>query len=170
MFKISLSIVMILAFLFFDWACIIHKVYNEPVTSVTDRDDVVGVTKISGEDLKFYKDNAARVVGNQIVLRNNTIALSDVKDFKQNPKGMVYEITTKDGRSIRDVEGKVLGEKIVLPLLNIPLSEVKSISVRRIQEGKSYLATLGVVIGVLGIIIIDEFSRPYRSGWYNNNR
>ena len=159
MFKKTLSLVTLVAFLLFDWAC--YSIRDVPVASVTDRDDVVGVTKISGEELKFPKENVARVVGNQIVLRINTIALSDVKDFKQNSQGVVYEITTKDDHSIRDVEGKVLGEKIVLPSLNIPLSEVKSILVRRIHEGKTILAMLGVVIGVLGIVIIDVLSSPW---------
>ena len=162
MFKKILSLMTLAAFLFFDWAC--YSIRDVPVTSVTDRDDVVGVTKISGEDLKFPKENAGRVVGNQVVLRINTIALSDVAGFKQNAKGVVYEITTKDGRSIQDGEGKVLGENIVLPSLNIPLSEVKSISVRRLQEGKSYLAMLGFVIGALGIFILSDpfFSGPRR--------
>jgi hypothetical protein len=153
MFKKTLSLLMVVAFLFFDWACIIHKVYNEPVTSVTDRDDIVGVTRISGEDLKFPKENAASVVGHQIVLKINTIALGDIKGFKQNAKGVVYEITTNDGSTIRDIAAKKEGEKIVLPPLSIPLSEVKLVSVLKGDIALTILATLGAIIGVVGIII-----------------
>jgi hypothetical protein len=164
MFKKMLSFVMVVALFLFDWAC--FSITNVPVTSVTVGDDIVGVTRISGEEMKYPKENPARVVGDQIVFRK-VIALSDVKDFKQNVQGVVYEITTKDGRMIRDIEGKKEGEKFVLPPLSIPLPEVISISVRRIDVGKLILATLGVVVGVFGIMMIDTFSRPYRTGWYD---
>jgi hypothetical protein len=164
MFKKTLSLLTVVALFLFNWACVIHKVNIEPVTSVSDRDDIVGVTRISGEEMKYPKENPARVVMDQIVFKN-VIALSDVKDFKQNANGVVYEFTTKDGHTIRNFEGKMGSEKIVLPSLYIPLSEVKSISVRRIHAGRSILAALGVVVGVAGIVLADLLSNGHWLHW-----
>jgi hypothetical protein len=153
MFKKTLSLVTLVAFLLFDWACL--SVQKVPVTSVNIEDQIVGVTKISGEYVQIPKENPARIVENQIVLRpSNAIALSDVKDFKQNDKGVVYEFTTKDGRTIRDIEGKREGEKIVLPPLSIPLSEVNLVWVYRKDVGGTILLILGLVVAGIGVYLI----------------
>ena len=155
MFKKTLSLVTLVAFLLFEWACL--SVNKVPVTSVTDKDDIVGVTKISGEDIQIPKENPARVVGDRIILRPriiHEISLSDVSDFKQNDKGIVYEFTTKEGRTIRNIEGKKTVSKIVFPWLKyepvpIPLSEVNFVSVLSVNAGK----TIGFVLGALGASI-----------------
>ena len=153
MFKKTLSLVTLAAFLLFDWACL--SVQKVPVTSLTSKDQIVGVTKISGEYVQIHKENPARIVENKIVLRwSNTIALSNVKDFKQDDKSVVYEITTKDGRTLRDIEGKREGEKIVLPPLSIPLSEVNLVSVYRTDIGKTIVLALGVVAGIVGVLYL----------------
>jgi hypothetical protein len=154
MFKKTLSLVTLVAFLLFDWACLSIK--TVPVTSVAINDQIVGVTKISGEYVNIPKENPARIVENHIVLRrSNAIALSDVKDFKQDDKGVVYEFTTKYGRTIRDIEGKKEGEKIVMPPLSIPLSEVNLVSVYRTDVGKTILLAVGVIgVAIGGIYII----------------
>jgi len=140
MYKKTLSLVTVVAFLLFDWACLSIK--NVPVTSVTSKDQIVGVTNRSGEYVQIPKEKSARIDGDRIVQsygKFNEIALSDVNDLKQNDKGVVYEITTKDGRTIRDVQGIVEGGKIVLATLSIPLSDVNLVSVRRFDIGKTLL-------------------------------
>ena len=153
MFKKTLSLMTLVAFLLFDWACL--SVNKVPVMSVTINDQIVGVTKISGEYVQIPKENPARIVENHIVLRrSNATALSDIKDFKQDDKGVVYEFTTKDGRTIRNIEGKKEGEKIVLPPLSIPLSEVNLVSVYKTDVGKTILLAFGVIGVVIGGIFI----------------
>jgi len=155
MFKKASSLVTILAFVFFDWACI--SVYKIPVRAVATKDEIVGVAKTSGEYLQFSKTNPARVVGDRIVSSSSDfeeIDLNDVQGFRQNDKGVIYEVTTKDGRTFRDIEGKKEGEKIVIPSFNngpssILLSEVEFVQVRKINVILSLCVILGIVAGVV---------------------
>jgi hypothetical protein len=158
MSKKVLSLVTLVAFMLFDWACLSIK--NVPVTSVTSKDQIVGVTKITGEYVQIPKENPARIVENQIVLRpSNAISLSDIKDFKQDNKGVVYEITTKYGSTIRDIEGQKQVWKIVFPSPKykpapIPLSEVNFVSVRRTDVVLTILLVVGIIGGVIGGIYL----------------
>ena len=130
MSKKTLSLVTLLAFLPFNWAC--FSITNVPETSVTSKDQIVGITKISGLSMRFPNKNPARIVGDRVVPEPsiiNAVALDEIKDFRQNDKGVVYEIPTKDGRAFRDVDGKREGGKIIFHSLkhepaSIPISEV----------------------------------------------
>ncbi len=164
MSKRVLSLVTVVAFLLFDWSCL--SITNVPVTSVASKDQIVGLTRISGESMQFSKENPARIIGDRLVIEINTVALSDVKGFRQDGKGLVYEITTKDGRTIHDIEGKREGEKIVLPPLSIPLSEVKLVTVRRSDTGMTILLVLGIIAGLYGLLyILYKISSP--GGYFN---
>ena len=181
MFKKTLSLVTLVAFLLFDWACL--SVNKVPVTSAnienrTIEDQVVGqivgVMKISGKYVQIPKENPARLAGDRIVLSPsviNEIALDDIKDFKQNDKAVFIEITTKDGRTLRDIEGKREGRRIVLPSLKyepapIPLSEVNFISVRRYNNGLTLLLVLGIIGVAIGGIYLIALSILTSSPWW----
>jgi len=162
--KKVLSLVTAVSFVLFDWACL--SIQKVPVTSVTSKDQIVGVTKISGEYVQIPQENPARIVENQIVLTpSNTITMSDVKEFRETDKEVVYEITTKDGRTIRDVDGKREGGKIVFRSLipapaSILLSEVNLVSVLRLDAVMTILIMLGVIGGgiyVSYLIILNSF-------------
>jgi hypothetical protein len=172
MFKKTLSLVTVAAFLLFDWACLSIK--NVPVTSVTSKDQIVGVTKISGESMQIPKENAAQIVGDRVVLKPsviNAVDLNDIKNFRQNDKGVVYEITTKDGRTLHDIEGKKQGWKIVFPSQKyepapIPLSEVNLVSVRRFSIGRTLLL-IPLAWGVISVFYpIYLALRGIKSWWY----
>jgi hypothetical protein len=164
--KIS-GLIALVAFLLFDLAC--YYIRNVPVTSVKSRDRIVGVIFMSGKQMQFPKENLARIVENQIVLSpSDAVALSDVKNYKQDDKGVVYEITTKDGHIIRDIEGRKQGWKIVFPSQKyepafIPISQIKLVLVRRLSLFWTIYLGMGG-IGFLGLLLISSTREKNSNG------
>jgi hypothetical protein len=173
MFKKTSSVVTLLAFLLFEGACVIHRVEDIPVKSAAAKDEIVGVVKTSGEYIQLSKDAPGRIEGDRLFLRTTplrSVEMVDVKSFKQNEKGMVYEITTKDGVVFQNLEGRMEDGKIVLPpqkyqYSSIPLSEVDMVQVRRVNGSMTFLATVGGFLGVIGglylIILLTKQSCPF---------
>ena len=171
MLKKTCTFITILAFIFFDWACVVHSVSNDSVSSVIRRHSqileniqILGVVKKTGEYIQFPEEKPATIIGDLISGQsggNRGIPLSVLRSFKKNKDGVVSELTTLDGMSMTNIQGRLVGGKIVVPSpgsfpVSIPVSEVEMVWVRRVNFAGTFLATISVIAGpilVCGLII-----------------
>ncbi len=169
-----LGLITLIAFVAFDWACVVHSVKKMPLSSVREENAaILGVMKKSGEYLQFAKSYPGRIVGSAIVVPppdSNQILLSTVKSFKSTPAGVVYEVETRNGRIFSNITARIEGRKIIVTdygpaVSSIPLSEVEMVWVEKVNAAGTFLATLGgiaLVVGVVGLIIaLTKESCPF---------
>jgi hypothetical protein len=159
-----------LAFIVFSVSC--HAWKTKEIRTAADwqgkEAKILWVIKTSGEYIEFSEDNPGRIYGDKIagtaVVLSKEVEITrdniNIKRLKiNNKKGMISEITYKDGKIYKvvpgeaDLTGKEEGRIIIFftyetsESVIIPLSEVKSLKVKNIDIGVSLLF-VGAVCGL----------------------
>ena len=172
-----ISLFTLLAFIIFSLSCYITR--QKEVRTAADwqgkKGKILSLVKTSGEYIKFSKKSLGRVYGDKIagtavvLSKKVEITLDNIKEIKKDKKGMISEITHKNGRIYHVVSGTAKEVSIKYDLtgkeeeriifytapyetyesVTIPLSEVKSMKV----EVKNFdfvlsLFAVGAVIGL----------------------
>jgi len=171
-----ISLFTLLAFIFFSISCYTWKI-KEIRTAADWRGEkgkILWVIKTSGEYIEFSKDNPGRmyggmIAGTAVVLSKEKLEIPriNIKKLEINKKGMISEITHKNGKiyhvipgtaSVVSTEDDLTGkeeERIIIfatyetsESVSIPLSEVKSVQV----WSKDYVLSILVVLGAIGLV------------------
>jgi hypothetical protein len=165
----------LLAFFFFDVACVIRRTRGEPPEKVySGNPQVLAVLKKSGEYIEFSKENPGRVMGDKIVASERILEI---------PNSAIKRIIAKDGKpsEIEKVDGTRVpltavlrkDESKTVVLLDssgfaIPLADVDMVTVRRVDTGTTILATVGLTALVFTGIVVVIFliaSCPFVYSW-----
>jgi len=172
-----ISLFTLLAFIVFSVSCYTTRL--KEIRTAADwkgkKGKIISLVKTSGEYIKFPKKTPGRIHGDKILgtavlfIKKVEITKDIIKEVKRDKRGMISEITDKNGKTYHtvtgtlravatkdDLTGKEEGRIIFIAtyktseLVIIPLSEVKSIQVESIDYGLSLLA----VFGTIGLMIL----------------
>jgi len=176
-----ISLFTLLAFVIFSVSCYTTRL--KEVRTAADwqgkKVKILGVDKTSGEHIEFSKKSLGRIYGDKIagtavvLSKKVEITQDNIKRFKRDIKGMISEITHKNGKIYHVVSGtvRVVSTKDDLTgkeeertiffttyetseSVTIPLSEVKSVKVKNVDYAKSFCLVLGVIgLGFLALLV-----------------
>lgn len=180
-----ISLFTLFAFIVFSLSCYSWK--KKEVKTAADLRGKKGIikslVKTSGEYIEFSKNSLGRIYGDKIagtavVLSKEVEIIRDnIKEVKRDKKGMISEITNKDGKIYHVVAGTTREVSIQYHLtgkkeeriiffttyetyesVTIPLSEVKSVRVSKFDYVKAFIIVLGFV-GVGALYLAAVLSR-----------
>jgi hypothetical protein len=168
----------IASFILFDFACTQHTTRMEmPEKAWGGNPEILAVLKKSGEFIEFSKEYPARIIGDKVVsggsFANFQVARSDIKEIV-NERRRTVGIVKNDGRRFDVVrvirqDRDVIAFQAKLSGTAIPLSEIDTLTVRRVNAGMTFLATIGVVGAVLAgtivLIALTKKSCPFIYSW-----
>ena len=180
-----ISLFTLLAFIVFSLSCYTTKTKNVRTAADWKREKgkILSLVKTSGEYIEFSKNGLGRIYGDEIagtavVLSKEVEIIRDnIKEVKKDKKGMISEITNKDGKIYHVVAGTTREVSIQYYLtgkkeeriiffttyetyesITIPLSEVKSVRVSKFDYVKA-LFVVGAVIGLGALALAAVLSR-----------
>jgi len=168
MAKKIVSLITLAAFIYFNTACVVHRVRPENIEDLApkkpEKVEIFSLQKKSGERIYFPDSLPAKLSGDVIVGSKRIvldIPSAEIK-HKKWKGGRIHHITTTDGKYyyvnkvVREEKGKFVLEIFDLSETEfIPLSEVQVVWVKKADPFLSGLA-IGVpivlVIGLAGVI------------------
>ena len=168
------SLFTLIAFIVFSISCYMTKIKN--VRTAADlrgkKGEILSLVKTSGEYIYFSKNSPGRIYGDKIagtafaLNKKVEITRDNIKEVKRDKKGMISEITNKDGKryeviigTAREEENKIIFSYELYESVSIPLSEVKSAQVKKPDYAKFSLVVLGVVgLAILTIVSLGSIT------------
>jgi SMC interacting uncharacterized protein involved in chromosome segregation len=169
-----------LAFIVFSLSCVTTRL-KEVKTSADwqgKKVKILAVDKTSGEHIEFSKKNLGRIYGDKIagtavvLSKKVEITQDNIKKVTKDIKGMISEITHKNGKIYHVVNGTVRvvstkgdltgkeEDRIIFfttyetsASVTIPLSEVKSVQVKKFDYAKSLC-----LVGAIGLAFFLGFA------------
>jgi len=170
-----ISLFTLLAFVIFTMSCITTKTKNVRVADDWQgkKRKILSLVKTSGEYIKFSKNNLGRIYGDKIagtaviLSKKVEITQDNIKTVQRDIKGMISEITHKNGKIYHvvnvstkdDLTGKEEDRIIFFTTyetsesVTIPLSEVKSVKVKNFD----FVASL-CLVGAIGLAFFFGFA------------
>jgi len=161
----AIALLTLCSFVFFTFSCFaIYKTKKEKIETVKswkgESFEILAVLKKSGEEVKFSKKNPGRIQNDFIVGGGSLEIEKSQIEKKIIKRGKIVELRIKDGQAFLNPE--VLSEtqsKITISnpgaRMSIPIEEVELVWIRKFDPGLTFLASVGVIGGVLvGIGII----------------
>ena len=116
---------------------------------------VAAVQKKTGERLEFPRKKRATINGDKVLIPDPgavfpaRLLWADIKDFKEDDRGRVTEMATKDGRFFQLILSSRNEQGIEIQMAHsyrtIPLSELDLVWVRKTNWPASFFASVGVV-------------------------
>ena len=175
-----ISLFTLLVFIVFSFSC-----YTTRLKAVRTADlrgkkgKILSLVKTSGEHIRFSKNSLGRIYGDEIagiavVLSKKKIEITqdNLKEVRRDKKGMISEITHKNGKIYHVVNGAVRvvstkddltgkeEERIIFfttyetsESVTIPLSEVKSVKVKNFD----FVAS-SCLVGAIGLVFFLGFA------------
>ncbi len=185
--KKFVSVVTLFAFFIFTISCAVYQVNEiapekaEAYSKAGKKVRIIGVVTISGERIDFPKESPGTILGDKIVGTGSPVAKktwtklekSNIKLTRTDAKGRVEELTTKDGNiykvekdSYSQVGDKVMFTSLtLLSRISIPLSEVELVAIKRVDLGRTFIATIGglFIFGLIagGLFALLKESCPF---------
>ena len=168
MYKTSVALVTLIAFMSINFSCLIYKTRTEPAKILADRKGkkitIYRVRTTSGEYIEFSKKQPGIFYENVITGKGRVdkkIDRTDVQAIKRKGKG-IYEITTKDGvtcKFVAIIEDEYICRGNEYRQVSISLSEIDQAWVKRLNSVATFLvSTFGV--GIILLIIASWKSEP----------
>ncbi|MBN2244527.1 MAG: hypothetical protein JW755_01645 [Candidatus Aminicenantes bacterium] len=181
MCKKIISVVILAAFLCFSFSCKVHRVDKMRVQTIPSAEnenlEIVGVLLINGKTIVFRKDKPARISDGIITgipirpeeeFEQVTILKSDIKSTSLSQEsGDIIEILTSDGEKYFPVMGTVqeFPDKLEFKIssmqrwapVSIPVSEVEQVLIRKVDSGKSFLASMVTAVAICAVAGLLSF-------------
>lgn len=169
MFRKSIAVFTLGAFLLLTWACSSQSLKTLPAGEVKrgkDSEPILAVQKKSGERIEFAREGPGRydqgsVVGN--VWAHVELDKSQIKNTRTDPGGRVTGVTMKGGQSYELKSVVMIRDKISglgLQKVSVPVSEVDLIWIRKTNSAGSAVASV-LFIGAATFWLLDSLAVDY---------
>jgi len=165
--KITAWIVLI-AFALFDCSCVVHRVTAHHRSEILDAfsgGQIISVLTLDGRTILFSEDKPAIIVDDTIVgiqedYNRVDLAKSQTRLIRRDRYRRIEKVFHEDGtrynvaQVIRDTSDSLSFYERSIIRIEIPISEVDVVRAKRIDEGGTFIATLGGIALFCAAIVV----------------